>query len=411
MATGKEQVNTVLAQACMVKNESSRVGGFSPAQWVLGRGTRELGNLDDNSFADLGALESRHDPESIFALQHAARIEARKAYVHLDCSRRAFPREWQVGDLVSFRRDNQRGGTQWSPTCHVIGHEGTRNVWVLNGNVPALVSSHSLRVASPSEALAVAILNGEPVFPQDVVSEGQQQSFLDARVDRNDESEEYPSPSQAPAESRLTPVPEDDEDIWARPDIFDDEIHDEEEDAGVDPEEPNEVESSSAPAATRTRAHASANASPGRNVRQRIETREPESERGSSLDHSRRASASSTSAPSAWPNIHASLDDLPQQLREHFARARENEQQAPNEEREEATALFSAFFAGEEEIEQKKVQKRIIYEQADPETQKGLQDAEQNGQSLRSSEPCIRSQKHKPWSWLSRDTRLFRLNG
>ena len=31
---GREQVETALFQACMVKNEQNRVGGFSPSQWV-----------------------------------------------------------------------------------------------------------------------------------------------------------------------------------------------------------------------------------------------------------------------------------------------------------------------------------------------------------------------------------------
>ena len=63
-------------------------------------------------------------------------FEAQKAFVHLDCSRRVqraltrnasvFDREFNIGDLVTFRRDNQRGGTSWSPTCRVIGHENQK---------------------------------------------------------------------------------------------------------------------------------------------------------------------------------------------------------------------------------------------------------------------------------------------
>ena len=73
--------------------------------------------MSEEQFAELGAIEARHEPPSIFALQHMARIEAQKAYVHLECSRRvqraltknasAFPREFSIGDLVTFRRDNQ----------------------------------------------------------------------------------------------------------------------------------------------------------------------------------------------------------------------------------------------------------------------------------------------------------------
>eukprot|EP00435_Cladocopium_sp_Y103_P048218 s2332_g14.t1 len=80
---------------------------FSTAQWVLGKEPRNMASvMSEEQFAELGAIEARHDPSSIFALQHMARIEAQKAYVHLDCSRRvqraltrnasAFPREYSL---------------------------------------------------------------------------------------------------------------------------------------------------------------------------------------------------------------------------------------------------------------------------------------------------------------------------
>eukprot|EP00438_Fugacium_kawagutii_P009145 Skav206186 [mRNA] locus=scaffold1844:100592:105303:- [translate_table: standard] len=111
----------------------------------LGRVERH-GGLMKAMFRKVCAEINAHckaDVESIFALQHMARIEAQKAFVHLDCSRRvqkalthnvaSFEREYSVGDLVTFRRDNQRGGTRWSPTCRVIGHEGQKNVWLSSG--------------------------------------------------------------------------------------------------------------------------------------------------------------------------------------------------------------------------------------------------------------------------------------
>ena len=147
--------------------------------------------MSEEDHAQLGAIQARHDPSSIFALQHLARIEAQKAFVHLDCSRRVqraltrnasvFDREFNIGDLVTFRRDNQRGGTSWSPTCRVIGHENQKNIWLLCGNVPVLVASHNIRIASPSEALAQSVLNGEPVIPYKIINDTGQQAFLDAR--------------------------------------------------------------------------------------------------------------------------------------------------------------------------------------------------------------------------------------
>ena len=92
-----------------------------------------------------------------------------------------FDREFNIGDLVTFRRDNQRGGTSWSPTCRVIGHENQKNIWLLCGNVPVLVASHNIRIASPSEALAQSVLNREPVIPYKIINDTGQQAFLDAR--------------------------------------------------------------------------------------------------------------------------------------------------------------------------------------------------------------------------------------
>ena len=91
-AIGREQVEQVLLEVVSTKNNSSRVGGFSPSQWVLGKGPRsDPSPLSEERFAELGAIEARHNPESIFALQHMARQEAQKAFVHLDCSARKSP--------------------------------------------------------------------------------------------------------------------------------------------------------------------------------------------------------------------------------------------------------------------------------------------------------------------------------
>ena len=164
----KEQVESCITQVLGVKNDSARVGGFSPSQWVLGRIPRGVTSLMfEEDHAQLGAIQARHDPSSIFALQHLARIEAQKAFVHLNCSRRVqraltrnatvFEHKFNIGDFVTFRRNNQRGGISWSPTCRVIGHENQKNIWLLCGNVPVLVVSHNIRIASPSEALAQSI--------------------------------------------------------------------------------------------------------------------------------------------------------------------------------------------------------------------------------------------------------------
>ena len=146
--------------------------------------------VSEDQFADLGAIEDQLDPESRFAFQHQARLEAKKTFIHLDTSKRVqrallrsakpIPQTYSVGDVVCFRRDNQPGKTTWSPASRVIGHEGNenQNVWVLCENIPVLVSAQNIRPARDAEALAHAILHGHSIIPEAIVRG--QQEFEDA---------------------------------------------------------------------------------------------------------------------------------------------------------------------------------------------------------------------------------------
>ena len=99
---------------------------------------------------------------------------------------------WWFGHFPTWQ---SRGGASWSPTSRVLGHEGPKNLWLLCGNVFVLVASQNVRVASPPEALAQSVLNGDPVLPN-IVNDGGQQSFLDARrVAAASEDGIVPSPS------------------------------------------------------------------------------------------------------------------------------------------------------------------------------------------------------------------------
>ena len=340
--TSKEQVEQVLIEVTRVKNNTSRIGGFSPAQWVLGRDSRTAPSQFSQEWADLGAIEAQADPDSIFALQHQARVEARKAFVHLDCSRRVqkallrnaqpIPRDYAVGDLVCFRRDNQIGGTKWSPACRVIGKESEKNVWLLCGNLPVLANAQNLRPASDAEALARSLLRGEMVeVPETVVGDqSQQQSFVDARrvVEETEEGASREKKSR-----RIETIPEGiledpGEGTWEIPDDVlvelgilhqgelgeenqEEEDHGEEEDALAELQE-------AATSSDRVRRNDTTETS--RNVRPR--TGEPEAERGESLPQSRRDSSLGSTQPQPWPRANH-LDDLPVQLRAHFERQAE----------------------------------------------------------------------------------------
>ena len=112
--------------------------------------------------------------------------------MHLDTSKRVqrallrnakpLPYTYSVGDVVCFRRLGaiKTGKTEWSTASRVI-FEGTHNesVWVLCQNVPVLVSAQNLRPAQDAEALAQAVLQGEPILPDGLACGNVWQNFED----------------------------------------------------------------------------------------------------------------------------------------------------------------------------------------------------------------------------------------
>ena len=167
----------------------SRVNGYSPSQWVLSKNPRCPGSVTDLEEAgNLGVLEDSLDPSARFHLNHAARMAAQKAFVHLDTSsriQRALLRNaavqdktFNVGDLVVYHRDNQVGGTIWSTASRIIGKDPHRGLWLLHEGVPVLVAENKVRSADESETLAYSLLNNIPVLPEVIVSGPQQQRYL-----------------------------------------------------------------------------------------------------------------------------------------------------------------------------------------------------------------------------------------
>ena len=400
-AHGREQVETILSQVVQVKNDQSRMSGFSPSQWVLGRAPRADASLmDEEQWAEFGAIQASIDPTSIFALQHMARREAKLAFVHLDCSKRvqrallrnasAFARDYQTGDLVCFRRDNQRGGTAWSPTCRVIGQEGEKNLWLLCGNVPVLVAKQNVRPVNASEALAQSVLEGKPIVPLSITGTGQQ-SFWDRREQTSEtievEDQTPPQPGEGSETFDYSPSILEEGEWHISPEVLQrpQELEGIEEEDSEDQDAVEEIVSSRRRASTepenvrnvrqrtqriepRQANRQSAYPSPGTPTSSSNVTVEPEQERGASLQSSRRGSQSST-GPAPWPNI--LLDDLPVPLRRHFERAREDSQDPDTAMHVEEWA--KAFLAqGNDEETGKRVLKTINYETAPEEVKQGI---------------------------------------
>ena len=328
---GPDDVEKILNECCQVKNTSTRVGGFSPTQ-CFGSDPRAAASLMNEGWTDLGGLAGQTESTSIFALQNMARVEAKKAFVHLDTSKRIqramlrnarpITMTYSVGDLVSFRKDNNTGGkTQWSVVSRAIGHEGDRDVWVLCENVPVLVSVHNLRPASEAEALAKSVLEGHPIVPSEVI--GDDQKFVDARS-YLEEPEIPEDVSYEPSIAPGTPAPTIPEDV---------EVELEEEESPI-------VEEQGRSRAIPTRRQ-SVFPSNSRNVRQRTaSTQLPVSDVNSETAPARIVEPETPSSapiipessgsvgPLPWPMIQDSLDDLPLQIRQHFKRARERRNNA-----------------------------------------------------------------------------------
>ena len=161
-------------------------------------------------------------------MQNLARVEAQKAFVHVDSSKRIqrallrnaqpFTMDYQVGDVVCFHRDNNNpyGKTSWSTASRIIGFEGEKNCWVLNQGIPVLVSTHALRPAQDAEALALSILKGEPLVPAGVVTKTQQ-AYVDLRGQEPPTGLDHPdgrgSSSAGPVLNRVAEEMEDDDDV------------------------------------------------------------------------------------------------------------------------------------------------------------------------------------------------------
>ena len=176
-----------------VVNEQNRTGGFSPAQWVLGRrpiySAGEQG--DGETAGQIGSLEQRDDPTTIFGERMEYRHVAKKAFVHVDSSKRvasALLRKaalkagsYQVGDLVSFQREQGSAGSRrnrWSSPSRIIGFEqGGKVCWVICEGVPFCLATDKLHPASDAQALAYRLMHeGEDRLAPEV-----QQSFIDNR--------------------------------------------------------------------------------------------------------------------------------------------------------------------------------------------------------------------------------------
>jgi hypothetical protein len=138
--TGKRQMKLAAAQVIAAKNEMCRKGGISPSQWVLGKFPRGVASLlEEEEIGQLGALAGALDAETEFGLRAQYRNTSKKGFVKQDCSlryqratlRRANPiaADYQQGDMVMYRHDNQEHG--WQGPARILGF-ADEVVWCLH---------------------------------------------------------------------------------------------------------------------------------------------------------------------------------------------------------------------------------------------------------------------------------------
>jgi hypothetical protein len=191
---GKRDIKLVAAEVIAAKNDMIKRGGFSPAQWVLGKAPRGVGHLlDEEELGHLGVLESQADGETVFGMRAAYRHTSRKAFVKEDCGRRAaaallrkaapLPGKYDAGDLICYRRENQANtepSNVWSAPARIIGFEN-KTVWVSCEGVPVATAIDKIRPCTASEVLAYFVLSRDQGSFRHTVDTDEQQGFVDAR--------------------------------------------------------------------------------------------------------------------------------------------------------------------------------------------------------------------------------------
>ena len=136
----------------------------------------------------LGSLEDRVDPTTIFAERMAIRHAAKKGYVHADSLakiaksmlRRTAPKvaDYRVGDLISFQREQNSKGEarkRWSPAARIIGFEGAKKCWVICEGAPFFIATDRMLSVNCSQALPYRYLHED----EDMMPPGHQQSYVD----------------------------------------------------------------------------------------------------------------------------------------------------------------------------------------------------------------------------------------
>ena len=170
---GLHDIKLLANEMNAIRADMARIGGFSQSQWCFGNLPRRTAGeqMNADEFADVGAIQARVDGQTEFARKAEYREECKKAFVQVDSSKRvasALLRKaapllgtYKVGNIVAFQRE--QGSTtdrmRWHPGSRIIGFDGRKTCWVINGGVPFCVSLDRIRPCTSWEALSFKFLN------------------------------------------------------------------------------------------------------------------------------------------------------------------------------------------------------------------------------------------------------------
>ena len=217
---GREEILMTTSATNQAKNAMSRKGGFSPAQWVLGRDIRLPASLaDDTEVARIGAQALADTPGTKFHRKAQLRFAAREAFARSSNDavlRRAELRKvrpsrgpFHVGTYVFYYDASAKepGPNCWRGIARVVGKEGSRTVWVSHRGILLACSPEHLAKADDSEVQQWMAVTDE-VELMDVMPPSGGTGFIDLRRAPVPEAQPEAEGEEAPAEQQQQQVEE-----------------------------------------------------------------------------------------------------------------------------------------------------------------------------------------------------------
>jgi len=212
---GKDDVVIATGAINSARNNLARRSGFSPSQWVLGRNIRLPADLaDEGEVARIGAQSAAETPSTKFFRRNQLRMAAREAFVRAandsalrkaELSRiRPTRGPFKVGDYVFYydQSDNAAGPHHWRGVARVVGHEGSRTVWVSHRGILIAASPEHLSHANEEEIRGWMVTSNETTL-MDAMPAAGGTGFLDIRSRPIPPEAGFPEEETLPEEQRF----------------------------------------------------------------------------------------------------------------------------------------------------------------------------------------------------------------